>query len=109
MAKLQAGEQIDLNTATVEQVASFPNIGLQSASPFVAARPETGFRVWDEVRKLVSGWGPFTVTLADPYFVFGASTEQVVGEDIEDADEVGEPEEEPVAQKARRRKRTRVA
>jgi DNA uptake protein ComE-like DNA-binding protein len=43
MAKLHEGEQIDLNTATVDQVASIPNIGMQSARALTAARPETGF------------------------------------------------------------------
>jgi DNA uptake protein ComE-like DNA-binding protein len=57
MAKLQEGEQIDLNTATVDQVASIPNIGTQSARVLIAARPDEGFEGWDQVRKLVSGLG----------------------------------------------------
>jgi hypothetical protein len=48
MAKLQEGEQTDLNTATVDQVASIPNIGTQSARVLIAARPDEGFE----------GWGP---------------------------------------------------
>jgi hypothetical protein len=110
MAKLQEGEQIDLNTASVEQVASIPNIGMQSARALIAARPDGGFDGWDQVAKLTPGWGKFTVELAKPYFVFGASTEpQPVGEDIEDRDEVEEPQEQPVAPKARRRRRTKAA
>jgi Helix-hairpin-helix motif len=112
MPKLQEGETIDLNTATAEEVASIPNIGMQSARSFVAARPESGFRSWDQVVKQVSGWGPFTVELAEPYCMFGPSSEPEQGEDIEDPDEVEEPEEpqehEP-APKARRRKRTQPA
>ena len=44
MAKLQEGEQIDLNTATVDQVASIPNIGTRSARVLIAARPRRGLR-----------------------------------------------------------------
>jgi DNA uptake protein ComE-like DNA-binding protein len=51
----EEGEQIDLNTATVDQVASIPNIGTQSARVLIAARPDEGFEGWDQVRKLVSG------------------------------------------------------
>ena len=110
MAKMQPGEQIDLTTASVEDVVRIPNIGKQSARALIAARPEGGFEGWDQVVKLTSGWGKFTVELAKPYCVFGASTEpQVAGEDIDDPDEVEEPEEQPAAPKARRSKRTRAA
>ena len=91
MAKLQEGEQIDLNTATVDQVASIPNIGTRSARVLIAARPDGGFEGWDQVRRLVSGWGPYTISLVKPYCTFGASSQpQPVGEDIEDPDVVEE-------------------
>ena len=70
MAKSHEGEQIDLNTATVDQVASIPNIGMQSARALIAARPETGFEDLGPLVKLTSGWGKFTVELAKPYCVF---------------------------------------
>ena len=109
--KMQPGETIDLNTATAEQVASIPNIGMQSARALIAARPDEGFEGWDQVVKLTSGWGTFTVELAERYCTFGASSEsQLAREDIEDPDEVEEePQEKPVSPKARRGKRTRAA
>jgi hypothetical protein len=113
MAKMQSGEQIDLNTASVEDVVRIPNIGQQSARALIAARPDEGFAGWAQVRKLVSGWGPFTVSLAEPYCVFGAGSEpEMAGEDIEDPDVVEqpqEPEEQEPAPKARRRRRTKAA
>jgi hypothetical protein len=112
MAKLQEGEQIDVNGASVEDVARIPNIGMQSARALIAARPDEGFKGWDQVVELTSGWGTFTVELAEPYCVFGGQTGEHVGGHDQDPDEVGEPEEpqeEPVGPKARRSKRTRAA
>jgi hypothetical protein len=82
---------------------------MQSARVLIAARPDEGFVGLDQVRKLAAGWGPFTVSLAEPYCMFGASSQPQEGEDIEDPDEVQEPQEQPVAPKARRGKRTKAA
>ena len=91
-------------------------MGPRWRADLIAFRP---FEDWSDLLTKVGGLGKGYREAMEPFITFGpesSNVEQEPGEPVggvdEDPDEIEEPEkpqEEPVAPKARRRKRTRAA
>lgn len=68
--KLESGKQIDVNTATVEELQQLPAIGPKLAERIVAERTKKPFETIDDLRR-VGGIGVKTLEKLRPHVVIG--------------------------------------
>lgn len=68
--------RVDPNTAPLEVLVTLPGIGPARARSIIAERERAPFRSADEIAARVSGIGPATVRMLEPYLRFDGSTEE---------------------------------